>query len=530
MIRWIGTCYRWNGVRILNAPSTMRKIFDVLKLTGGALLCGFLVTGCLVGPDYVAPDEEVPGNWQGRSGSKSGVERSKGLETWWEGYHDPTLNKLIARAGKENPTLKIAVATVWEARAARGVQASQLFPALSGGGAYERSRMSESVGVPVPQNPSNLFSTGFDAGWEIDVFGGIRRSIESADATIGGQAEFYRDVMISLYAEVALSYIEIRTLEQRLYLTEQNLVLQRKSVEITESRFKAGLAPEIDPSQAYSNLYSTEATVPQLEEQLVATRNRLATLLGGFPEVVNKLLGEYAGIPDEAVTIPAPPQNFGYGLPTELIRARPDIRQAERQLAAQTALIGVAVADLYPRFALFGSFGPQFSWDIFTAGRVRSFISQRDAQTEQALYAYENTVLGAVAEVESSLVSIVKEKQRLLKLQAAVKSTSKTVELITSNYTPGLVDFQNVLDAQRTLFADQNAAAASEGTWSANYVRLFKALGGGAPVETTFPELTEKVMEREAENKRGIFGRKKSEKAEVETSAPAEAATEVSEE
>jgi multidrug efflux system outer membrane protein len=503
-----------------------------------------LVSGCLVGPNYVAPEEDVPGNWHGGGGGKSGVERSKGLEAWWKGFNDSTLNKLIARAGKENPSLKIAVASVWEARAARGVQASQLFPGLSAGGAYDRSRSSENLGVPLGRNPQNLFSTGFDAGWEIDVFGGIRRSIESADATIGAQAEFYRDVMISLYAEVALNYIEIRTLEQRLYLTEQNLILQRKSVEITQSRFEAGLAPEIDPSQARSNLYSTEATIPQLEEQLTATRNRLATLLGDYPGSVDDLIGAYTGIPTKEVKIPAPPQSFGYGLPAELIRARPDIRQAERQLAAQTALIGVAVADLYPKFALFGSFGfaavdggdwfdspsrawsfgPQFSWEIFTAGRVRSFIAQRDAQTEQALYSYENTVLFAVEEVETSMVSIVKEKQRLVKLRAAVKSTDKTVELITSNYTAGLVDFQNVLDAQRTLFRDQDTAAASEGTWSANYVRLFKALGGGAPAETTFPDLTEKVMEREAENKRGLFGRKKSEKEKSEAPVAAEAA------
>lgn len=487
----------------------------------------------MVGPNYVPPEDDVPGTWEASAGGgKSGVERSAALEEWWEGFNDSTLNKLIARAGKENRSLKIAVARVVEARGARGVEASALFPAVAGSGAYERSRSSESIGVPVVQNPQNLFSTGFDAGWEIDVFGGIRRSIEAADATIGGEAEFYRDVMISLYAEVALNYIEIRTLEQRLYLAQQNVVIQQESVEITRNRFDAGLAPEIDPSQAESNLYSTEAVIPQLEDQLTAARNRLAVLLGGYPGVVDEYLGKYTGVPMKEVPIPSPPQNFGYGLPADLLRARPDIRQAERTLAAQTALIGVAVAELYPRFSLFGNFGfvsieasdwfdspsrswgfgPSFSWEIFTAGRVRNFIKQRDAQTEQALYGYENTVLEAVAEVETAMVSIVKEKQRFLKLQAAEASTEKTVSLITSNYTAGLVDFQNVLDAQRTLFTDQDAAASSEGTVAANYVTLFKALGGGAPAETAFPELEDKVRTMEERNKRGLFGRKKSEK------------------
>lgn len=479
------------------------------------------------------PKDDVPGTWEAAAGGgKTGVQRSAALEEWWEGFDDATLNKLIERAGEENRDLKIAVARVMEARGARGVEVSALFPAIARTGAYERSRSSESLGVPLGPNPQNLFSTGFDAGWEIDVFGGIQRSIEAADATIEGEAEFFRDVMISLYAEVALNYIEIRTLEQRLYLAQQNVVIQEESVEITRNRFDAGLAPEIDPSQAESNLFSTEAVIPQLEDQLAAARNRLAVLLGGYPGIVDEYLGAYTGVPRSEVKIPTPPQNFGYGLPADLIRARPDIRQAERTLAAQTALIGVAVAELYPRFSLFGDFGfvsidaddwfnsasrswgfgPSFSWQIFTAGQVRSFIKQRDAQTEQALYSYEDTVLEAVSEVESAMVSIVKEKQRLLKLQAAEASTEKTVSLITSNYTAGLVDFQNVLDAQRTLFTDQDAAASSEGTVAANYVTLFKALGGGAPAETAFPELEDRVRIMEERNKRGLFGRRKAEK------------------
>ncbi len=464
-----------------------------LHLFAVALLAG----GCAAGPDYQEPEMAVPDVWY-QGISRDIKPRGSKLEEWWSAFNDPVLNQLIDRTREANPTLKLAAASVREARARRGEAASLLFPMFNAGGSYTRTKTSENVIPTFPgfSNPSNLYAVGFDAGWEIDVFGGTRRLVEAAEAGIGAASETYRDVLISLYAETALNYVQTRTLEERLRLVRANIELQRGSVQLTRDRFDAGLVPEFDVSQAESNLYQSESLVPALESQLTLTRNILAVLAGGYPGSQDDLLRKSG-------KIPAPPRGFGYGLPADLLRSRPDIRRAERALAAQTALIGVAVSELYPKFTLVGDFGfaaldssdwlesdsrtwgfgPSFRWNIFSAGRIRNSIKAEEARTEQALYGYENTVLGAVAEVETAMVAIVKEQQRLQKLRAGATATEKTVKLVRDNYTAGLINFQNLLDAERSLVAAQDAAAASEGLVSANYIRLFKALGGGAPVE-----------------------------------------------
>lgn len=477
----------------------MKRCFSwrlLAQSTGTALL----LSSCMVvGVNYQKPDVEMPDAWT--QSVLRDMRGSGGLEQWWKGFNDPVLNDLIDRTRKSNPTLAIALERVTEARALRGVAASQLFPQAAAGGSYSRNRVGESLlGPAPPDNPSDLYNLGFDAGWEIDVFGGVRRSIERADAGVEAAGEAYRDTLVTLFSELALNYIEYRTLQQRIYVAEENIEAQRASLELARSRFDNGLVPRIDVTQAETNLAISEAVLPLLRTQLTLARNRVATLSGGFPASVERLLA--ANSP-----IPVPRQGYAAGLPADLLRARADVRRAERQLAAQVAAIGVAEADLYPRFGLFGdfnlravdsgdlldagsrnySFGPAFQWQIFSAGRIRNSIRAEESRANQALSAYEATILGAVEEVESSMSAVANQQDRFALLQVAVASSAETVELVKDNYENGLVNFQNVLDAERTKFNVDDDLVVSQGQIARGYVVLYKALGGGTSTELIAP-------------------------------------------
>lgn len=464
--------------------------------TGTVLTFALAMQGCtVVGVDYNSPKVTTPDAWSTSLAGHVGP-RDCELETWWKGFNDPVLNQLIERTREKNPTLEIAAQGLSEARSLRGVAQSQLLPTVFGGGEYLRNRASESLLVPIPQNPSDFYSTGFDAGWEIDVFGGIRRSIEAADANVDASTEDYRDLLVILYAETALNYIEYRTLERRIVLAKRNIDAQEKTVELTQSRLDAEIAPKLDVTQATTNLKLTRSLLPVLRTQLDFARNRLAALTGGFPGSVDALLAK--GGP-----IPVPKRGYSAGLPCDLIRSRPDVRRAERRLAAATALIGVAEADLYPRFTLFGtfslqsvntsnfwdsasqaySFGPAFSWQIFSAGRIRNNIDIQEARTEAAISNYERVVLASVEEVETSMSAVANGWDLVGELNGAVASAKETTDLVVSNYKEGLIDFQRVLDAERVRFTTEDAAAVAQGQVAKNYIALYKFLGGGSRVE-----------------------------------------------
>lgn len=479
-------------------PSTfatvMTRLLSVLIIPAITLL-----SGCLsVGPDYTPPEASVDA-WSASVAAHVQGSRPQ-LEKWWKGFNDPVLNKLIDRTLAANRDLKIASQRIYEARAQRGVARSQLFPSANAGAEYARNRASESLFVPPPENPSNLYTAGFDAGWEIDVFGGIRRNIEAADASVGASIETYRDALVTLLAETAVNYVEYRTLQQRIKVANANALAQKNTMDLTNVRFKNDLAPRIDLTQATTSYELTRSVVPLLQSQLAFAKNRLATLTGGSPKSVEKIL---AGVR----SIPSPRPGHAAGLPTDLLRSRPDVRRAERELAAQTELIGVAAADLYPRFSLFGgfnlqsikssdfvdaasrtySFGPAMQWQIFSAGRIRNNINIEESRTEQALLNYENTVLKAVEDVESSMVAVVKERSRKGFLQNAVKSAEETVGMVTDLYKEGLAEFQRVLDANRTKFESEDQLTVSKGEIAKNYIRLYKALGGGTEVDVVPP-------------------------------------------
>ena len=470
----------------------MRICYLLPTLVGAATL-----TGCMmVGRNHTAPDTITPDTWH-QSVSADLTSGSSSLEKWWTRFNDPTLNRLIRTARESNRDLAIASERINEARAARGISRSQLFPQADLTGAVSRGRSSENVGSPSPPagKTNDFWSTGLDAGWELDFFGGVRRSLESADASVAATEEFYRDTMVSLLAEVAFAYIQIRTFDERIQLAENNIRNQSESVQLTQDRLDAGLSTELDVSQASTNLATTQAVVPALRNQRSIALNRLAVLIGRYPAAAEGFLGSRNGIP-------APARSAGTGIPADLVRSRPDIRAAERQLAAQTARIGVAEADLYPRFTLSGTFqlqalsasdlsesnsrnyafGPSFRWNIFNAGRIKSQIAIEESRTKQAYAHYENTVLKGVAEVEDALASVTNERDRLAALDTAVTASRQTVDLVKGNYREGLIDFQNVLDAERTIFVNEDAQAVSRGQIAAAYVSLFKALGGGTPM------------------------------------------------
>ncbi len=456
----------------------------------------FALQGCVfVGVNYHSPEVGTPDAWAASVSNHIG-KGSDDLQTWWKGFKDPTLNKLIDRTRDANLTLRVAAQNIAEARALRGIARSQLFPTVVADGELLRNRASESLLAPVPENPSTLYSAGFDAGWEIDIFGGIRRGIEAADAGVEASMETYRDLLVILYAETALNYIEYRTLENRIAIAKQNISAQEETVRLTEERLEGELVPKIDVTQARTNLQVSRALLPILRTQLAFAKNRIAALTGGYPESVEKLLARNR-------PIPVPRKGYSAGLPADLIRSRPDVRAAERRLAAQTALIGVAEADLYPRFSLLGdfqlqtidsstffdpasraySFGPSFRWQIFSGGRIRASIDAQEARTEQALAEYERSVLAAVEEVETSMAAIANGWDLVATLDLGVESAVETTSLVKGNYKEGLIDFQRVLDAERVRFNTEDAASVARGQIAKSYVALYKSLGGGSEVK-----------------------------------------------
>ena len=463
------------------------------------LIVFMLAAGCAtVGPDYKKPTVNIPDAWS-KITSDHLKEGSPVFKDWWQEFNDPVLPELIKQARQANPTLKSAFQRIEIAKFQRGVATSQLYPTIFFDGASSRIHSSENLIQPVPQNnPFNNHSYGFASGWEIDFFGAVRRSIESADANIETSNEAYRDILVSLLSEVALVYIDIRTFEERLRLAQINLETMRESLNLTRSRFKNGLISELDVRQAESNLAGSQALIPLLTSLRQNNINALAVLLGTYPVKLEDLLLE-------PLPIPKPKRDFAIGIPADLLRNRPDIRQAERAIAAQSAQIGIATAELYPRFVLFGDFslqaestgdliessskawgfGPSFRWNIFNAGQVRSLINIEKAITEIAILNYENTVLKAVSEVESSFINISALWDRIEYKEQQVRANARSVVLVNVQYKQGLVEFQNVLDTERTQILADDDLAANKGALASNYINLYRALGGGGVLTTT---------------------------------------------
>lgn len=423
------------------------------------------------------------------------------LDTWWTQFRDPVLDELVGLALANNRDLRGALWRIEAARSQLGIARGEWFPDVDGFGSYARLRPSEhALGAPPPPPGSdsidvddgNFTQVGLDASWELDVFGRIRRSVESANASLAATIEDERDLRVVLLADVAALYFEIRTLDRRIALATQNADSQNSTLGLTQRRLDVGMAPSLDVAQAEANLAATRSEIPALTELRELARFELAVLLGQEPAKLRDCShDEFAPLlaPD-ALAVPPP---------AELLRRRPDVRAAERRVAAQVARIGVAEADLYPRFSLTGSYGyestdgsrtltsdsrtfaigPSFRWNLFDGGRIRNAIAAERAFAEEATAQYENVVLRALAESESALASVEWERRRMAELDTAAAAAARAVDAVRTLYEGGLTDFQNVLDAERTLFQAQDRHAASQGRVAQNLVRLYRALGGG---------------------------------------------------
>ncbi|MCF7864192.1 MAG: efflux transporter outer membrane subunit, partial [Kiritimatiellales bacterium] len=450
------------------------------------LLVPMFMNGCMsVGPDYAEPD------WKDTGIKPDASLDAQTLGQWWNTLNDPQLVELVNEALQNNPNLKSSVAAVRGARARLGMARSAYGPQIDAAGGYARQKTSDATTGGLG-GERDLYSGGFDASWEIDLFGGTRRSVEAAVAALEAQEADYADVRVSLAAETAQSYVQLRTYQKQLEVANANLALQQQTLELLQSRFAAGLSDDLAVQQARYNLEGTRATIPVFETQVERSLNALAVLTGQMPGSLHERLGAPSAIP-------APGVRTVTGIPADSLRRRPDVRRSERQLAEQTARIGVATADLYPRFTLNGSIGieslsastfgdsgtdfysigPGVSWALFHSGSIRNRIKAQEAVQEQYLAAYENTVLQAVQETRDALAAFANEQRRLESLSSAVEAARTASERAGDQYKNGLVNFDTVLNAQRALLSYESQLAQSRGGITQDLIQLYKALGGG---------------------------------------------------
>lgn len=474
-----------------NQLKSMKKPVIPVSALLKSFMILFSVTACMkVGPDYRRPETTMPASWGTElKPVDAAAAKPDGLARWWRVFKDPLLSELVTKAELHNRDLQQARGRVREARARRGLAQANLFPTITANVSASRIENSEEAGLG---GANELYANSFDAGWEVDVFGKKRREIESADAGLQASVEDLRDVLVSLYAEVALNYVEVRSFQARLAITESNLVAQDETYQITLWRYQAGLTTQLDVEQAKLNRETTRSGIPTLRSGMEQAKQRLAILLGQPPAALTTVL-------DEAKPIPVTPLSVAVGIPADLLRQRPDVRRAERRLAAQTAQIGVAKAARYPNLSLSGSIGLESlafgtlytagakmaqlaassALTLFDAGRIRKNIEIQTALQDQALGLYEAAVLAALKDVENALVAYAQEQTRRDTLQDAVKAGQQAVELAEMQYRSGINDFQPVLSSQKSLLTVQTQLAASDAEVASNLIRLYKALGGG---------------------------------------------------
>jgi len=503
-------------------PMMSRKFFAVPGVV--SLLSMLMVFGgCMVGPNFVKPEGNLAENWSGEGDSRVMTQTAVD-KLWWKAFNDPTLDQLIQLAYQQNLPLQIAGLRILEARARLGVAIGWQYP-------QQQEVFGGATGVGLSKNAANSFGSdrsfwdyqlGFDAGWELDFWGKFRREVEAAYADMLASVANYDDALVSLTAEVARTYTVIRTYEVLIEITSANAKVQEDGLTIAESRFRNGVTTELDVAQARTLFESTRSTIPQLQTGLQQAQNALSTLLGQPTGGVQKLLSEQKGIP----TAPA---EVSVSVPAELLRRRPDIRNAELAAAAQCARVGIAQTDLYPSFSLFGeiglesssdggvrsgnadfenlwdadsffySFGPGVRWPIFNYGRIKNNVRIQDARFQQSLVSYQDTVLIAAQEVEDAMAGFLKAQETAVFEQNAVNAAQRSVEIAFVQYREGAVDYQRVLDTQRALLQEENNLAQARSSIATNLIALYKALGGGWELrkdQPIIPESTQAEMQK----------------------------------
>ncbi len=472
-------------------------------------LCALLVltAGCAVGPDYVRPETATAETWSESLGASLSTDPVE-YGPWWTVFEDPALEQLVQIASTENLPLQIAAARIHEARAVLGISRGLRFPQQQQlAGTAARVRLSENApNVVIADQSFSSYEVGFDAAWELDVWGRLRRGVEAADADYGRALAGYDDTLVTVTAETARAYILLRTFEARLKLAQENVVIQYETLRIAEVRFENGAVTELDVTQARGLLRDTEALIPSLESGVRQTKHAISTLIGQPP-------GQLAELLQQKSSIPSAPAEIAIGVPVDLLRRRPDVRIAEFQAAAQSARIGIAKSDFYPRFSLFGSIGfatsrdggvqsnnadagdlfssdsvtyivgPTFSWPIFNYGRLRNNVRVQDARFQQAALNYQNTVLEAAREVEDALAAYLRSQIRVGYPTDSVGDARRSVELALVQYRQGSTTYQRVLDTQRFLVRQEDQLAGTKGDVALNLVATYKALGGGWETE-----------------------------------------------
>jgi NodT family efflux transporter outer membrane factor (OMF) lipoprotein len=488
-----------------------------LGLAGAAALLGACTT---VGPDFKEPEVPWLPNWKG--GSLESLvagrwNRSDGpLLAWWRSFNDPVLDGLIAEAQKANPNVRTAGLRIMEARAQLGIAGSTLYPQVQQVTADVLETGQKRAGGP--DTDLLAMDAGLRVSWELDFWGRFRRSIEAADAGYLASIAQYDDVQVLLAAQVASLYSSIRTLEVRVRLVNENAALLRRSLDITERLFKRGSESELDVHQARTLYLSTLASLPQLQSSLRQTQNALSTLLARAPGPLPEMDVGREAIPQAELAIIV-------DMPADLIRRRPDVRAAESQLAAQSALIGVSAADLYPSISLLGSvglsatsrsgapnvlswaLGPSLVWNVFDHGRLTHGVLLQDARFQQLYEQYQDAVLRAAREVDDAAVSFARTSEQIPLLADAVEAAQGSLRIATLQYREGLADFQRVIDSQRVLFSQQDLLVTSRGGLTQSLIALYKAMGGGWEAGRSRPvvdDATRETMSRRS-NWKGLL-------------------------
>jgi outer membrane protein, multidrug efflux system len=461
-----------------------------------------VLAGCAVGPEYKRPDTKVasqftgaqsPGGAQVPAGAVAGPYSSEDAQAqFWVQFNDATLDGLIDQALAANHDLRIALGRLVEARAVRHQAQFDLAPTVTASGGYTKERLSEAESLFNQPINARFYEAGFDAFWELDLFGRVRRNVQAQSAQVQGAEASLRDAQVSVTAEVARTYFELRGAQARLAVARRNADNERETLQLTQARLEAGRSTELDTSRAQSQLSATLATIGPLEADIARSIHRLAVLTGREPTALNTLLAPERELPEL-------PQITAVGDPAGLLRRRPDIRVAERQLASSTALVGVAMGDLFPKVTFTGSFsysasalgdfgqsasrgyvvGPSISWPAFDLGRVRAQVAASRARADVALASYEQTVLRALEETEDALVTHARTRDSLRDATDAAAASRTAARIARTRYEGGLVDFLDVLDAERTQLAAEDQLAQSRTDTATSLIAVYKALGGG---------------------------------------------------
>ncbi len=482
-------------------------MFNLKVLRGSGIALCVLVSGCAtVGPDFEKPEADVADSWLEAHDPRVDTS-SSAYQSWWEVFNDPVLNELIELAYNQNLNLQVAGLRILEARAQLGIATGSQYPqSQTVGASYARSTSSENAppfsNLPPTldiSNTVNVWSLSFNIAWEADIWGRFRRGIEAADANFAASMLNYDAVLVTLTGDVASLYNQIRTLDQRIIYTRENVKIQEQGLELAQARFDFGATSELDVKQSESLLYGTRATIPQFELSMRQAKNALSILLGMPPTELEDILAQAGKTYEHAIGVLNAPKTAAVGIPADLIRRRPDVRRAEMAAAAQSAAIGVAKADLYPSFILAGSIGlagesfsdqfdsgsstgfisPLIDWNIFNYGRIKNNVRVQDARFQQLVVTYQNVVLNAAREVEDGLVGFLRSQDEVTELNKAIAASQEAVDLSTYQYEQGLVDYQRVLSSYSSLLNQQVRLAQAQGATAGSLISTYRALGGG---------------------------------------------------